>query len=160
MSLKRKIAIIVFVSLLTFAIDQIIKLLVVRNFPAGIPVPIVDDFLRITLIFNPNTAFGISLGQNFPYTVVAGAISVFVLIMALMEKNVWNIVAYSMILGGALGNIFDRIIRGEVVDFIDMGIGENLRWYVFNGADAFITIGIIMLMVEGMVAHLRGQKKD
>ncbi len=155
MSFKRKLGIIAFVSLLTFAIDQTIKLLVVQNFPAGIPVPVIGDFLRITLIFNPNTAFGISLGQNFPYTLVAGAISVFVFIMALMEKSVWNIIAYSMILGGAIGNIFDRIMRGEVVDFIDMGIGENLRWYVFNGADAFITIGIIMLLIEGIVAHFR-----
>ncbi len=155
MSFKRRAGIIAFVSLLTFAIDQVIKFIVVQNFPAGIPTPVVGNFFRITLIFNPNTAFGISLGQNFPYTLVAGTISVLVLIMALVEKNVWNIVAYSMILGGAMGNIFDRILRGEVVDFIDIGIGENLRWYVFNGADAFITLGIIMLLAEGIVSHLK-----
>ncbi len=159
MTFRRKLGIIAFVSFMTFAIDQIIKILVVQNFPAGIPVPVIGDFFRITLIFNPNTAFGISLGENFPYTLVAGAISVLVLIMALMENSVWNIIAYSMILGGAIGNIFDRIMRGEVVDFIDMGIGENLRWYVFNGADAFITIGIIMLLAEGIVAHFRDRSR-
>jgi len=160
MSLKRKLAIITFVSFLTLVVDQILKFIVVHSFPAGISVPIVGDFLRITLIFNPNTAFGISLGENFPYTLVAGAISVVVFILALTEKNVWNIVAYSLILGGAIGNILDRIIRGEVVDFIDMGIGENLRWYVFNGADVFITIGIIMLLAEGLISHFHGQKES
>lgn len=153
MDLKRKIFTILTITSIVVFIDQLVKLWVVSNFPGNIPVQIIGNFFRITLIFNPNTAFGISLGENFPYTVVALGISSIVVILALKEEKIWNIVAYSMILGGAIGNILDRILRGEVVDFIDIGINENLRWFVFNGADVFITIGILMLLMDSLMGN-------
>ncbi len=158
MDLRRKIYTILTVTAIVVLIDQLVKIWVVSNFPGNIPVKIIDNFFRITLIFNPNTAFGISLGEGFPYTIIASGISLVVLILALMEKRIWNIVAYSMILGGAIGNILDRVLRGEVVDFIDIGISDNLRWYVFNGADVFITIGILMLLADSLMGHMKEKK--
>jgi Lipoprotein signal peptidase len=108
------------------------------------------NFFRITLVLNPNTAFGISLGENFPYAPVSGALALFVLYLLVKEKNIFSKTMYSLILAGALGNITDRIINGAVVDFIDLGIG-NLRWFTFNLADVFVSLGIAGLIIGGFI---------
>ncbi len=146
--MKTKVAIILSTSLSVLALDQLSKYLVEKFLPYGVPVEVISHYVRFTFIYNPYTAFGISLGENFPYTLVASLVSMFVLYLALKERNTLNTFAYSLILGGALGNILDRIVRGKVVDFVDVGINEHLRWFIFNLADACITIAIAILLVE------------
>ncbi len=138
----------VFLSVALGAVDLIVKLWVLKNFEHLQPVEVLGEFFRITLVMNPNTAFGISLGENFPYAQVAGILALFVLYLLLKEKGTFSKAMYSLILAGAIGNITDRIMNGAVVDFIDIGIG-NLRWFTFNLADVFVSLGILGLILTG-----------
>lgn len=137
------------ISLLLGLLDIAVKYVILNNFIYGKPVNVVGDFLRITLVLNPNTAFGISLGENFPYALVSTILAVIVLILMFVEKDGWIRLMYALILGGAIGNITDRILNGAVVDFIDVGIG-NLRWPTFNIADTFVSLGIIGILMKSL----------
>ncbi len=138
----------VFLSVALGAVDLMVKFWVLRNFEYLQPVEVLGEFFRITLVMNPNTAFGISLGENFPYAQVAGILALFVLYLLLKEKETFSKAMYSLILAGAIGNITDRIMNGAVVDFIDIGIGD-LRWFTFNLADVFVSLGILGLIFKG-----------
>jgi len=82
---------------------------------------------------------------------IAILITIFVIYLAIKEVSYLSFFAYCLIIGGALGNLFDRIFRGFVVDFIDVGINENLRWFVFNIADSVITIAIFLLIIDSFI---------
>ncbi len=138
-------------ALLAF-LDLATKHVVYRSLPLHSPVEVLGNFLRITLVMNYNTAFGISLGENFPYAVVASVLAVFLLWLMLRERRRSYKFFYSTILGGAVGNIVDRMLRGAVVDFVDVGVGR-FRWYTFNLADVWVSIGIaglvLLMLFEG-----------
>jgi signal peptidase II len=143
------------------ALDLISKYLVVTNLHQGNPVNIIGDFLRFTFIWNPGITFGFLSGaggtkQWVPFLLIAFATAALVLVIFLFFriprylKPGWPVttakVAAMMVSGGAAGNITDRLIRGAVVDFIDVGIG-HLRWYIFNVADCFVVVGAIVLFL-------------
>ncbi len=111
----------------------------------GQSVPVIGDYLRITYVTNPNALFGISLGHRFPYPILTAAVSVIIAVLILTEKTKLLSSAYGIILGGAIGNLIDRLRMGEVIDFIDAGI-KNYRWPTFNIADSAVTIGIILML--------------
>jgi lipoprotein signal peptidase len=142
-------------SVILGSLDLAVKFWILKNFQQFQPVEVFGEFLRINLVMNPNTAFGISLGENFPYAPVAIALALFVLYLLVKEKDTFSKLMYSLILAGAIGNITDRIINGAVVDFIDVGIG-NLRWFTFNLADIFVSLGIIGLIVKGFFVKDEG----
>lgn len=146
--MRRKIAYLVLIPLIVLLIDQISKFLVESYLPLYQPVEIINGYLRFTFVYNPGIAFGLHFGEGFPYLILAILITIFVIYLALREKSSLSFFAYALIIGGALGNIFDRVFRGMVVDFIDVGINENLRWFVFNLADSFITIAIGLLLFD------------
>ncbi len=148
--------------LLSFALgfaDVLSKIVVLNTLPYMRPVEIFGEYVRITLVMNPNTAFGISLGENFPYSMVAGVLATFVLVMLFLEKKLWTRFMYSLILGGAIGNITDRIMNGAVVDFIDIGIG-NLRWFTFNLADVFVSLGIMGIIFYSFFDKNEGVRSE
>ena len=131
---------------LALLIDQGTKYVVQHSLVRGTSVPVLGDFFRLTYIHNSGAAFGLNLGSPWAHTLVAlvalGALG-WLLYSAprddrLMRFSLW------LVLGGALGNIVDRIYLSEVVDFLDFGLG-NLRWPVFNMADTFVTVGIALL---------------
>jgi len=130
-----------------FAVDQISKQFVMRSMILHESVPVLGDFFRLTYIHNPGAAFGLNLGSPLLHTLVSivalGAL--LWLFWTAPRDNRLMRFSLSLILGGALGNIVDRIHLHEVVDFFDFGIG-NTRWPVFNFADTFVTIGIFMLI--------------
>ena len=99
--------------------------------------------------------FSISFGPNILYYVLSIIGVVFLTIVGLSLKDRPGVVVFGIIIGGALGNIFDRVRLDYVIDFIDMGFG-NLRWFTYNLADAFITVGAIFLLVR----ELFFRKKD
>ena len=108
----------------------------------------VTSFLNFNLIWNNGIAFGLlSFKENFYYEVITTMIiivSLLVLWFAIKSKG-YEKMSFLMILGGALGNIFDRIYYSSVIDFIDISY-NNYHWFIFNVADIFITIGVIMLI--------------
>lgn len=108
-------------------------------------ISILGDVIRFTYIKNPGMAFGIQIGGKLFYTFFS-AIACIIILVYLFEmkpENFWARFALTSILGGALGNLIDRIAYSEVVDFIDIQI---VRWPVFNLADIAITIGMIILI--------------
>ena len=131
------------IAALVLLLDLLTKTAVASWIPYGHSIPVLGSFVRLTYIRNPNALFGISLGNNFPYP-LAGLIATLIIVVALVvEKDPVPIRIFGLFLGGALGNLLDRIRFGSVVDFVDVGIGRY-RWPVFNLADAAITIGLVI----------------
>ncbi len=128
-------------------LDQLSKSLVVHNLKFLRSYEVLDGFFRLTYIRNPNSIFGISLGSHFPYVWISLAASIMVLFFLLKESRWRFLIVYALLLGGALGNMLDRLRWGEVVDFIDIGISNSLRWAVFNVADSAVTISLIALLI-------------
>ena len=108
-----------------------------------------SKFLNINLIWNEGIAFGLfSFNEKIFYNILTIIILIIILIIFFMTIKSYGFKKYSllMILGGALGNVFDRLYYKAVPDFIDFHIG-NFHWFIFNVADIFITIGIIFMVI-------------
>ena len=133
-----------------FIIDRITKIYVVSvNSKNSYEDLYSSKFLNINLIWNEGIAFGLfSFNQNNLYNLLTLIISIIVIVILKMIINSYGIKKYGlmMIFGGALGNLFDRIFYKAVPDFIDFHIGE-FHWFVFNVADIFITIGVIIMIL-------------
>jgi signal peptidase II len=135
------------ISFLVIAIDQISKFLTKTFMHVSQSEEVFGDFLRYTYIENPGMAFGIQIGNRTLFTIFSIVASLVIFIYLIRTKGDQKYVklALSLILGGAIGNLIDRVLFGSVVDFIDMGIGD-LRWPVFNVADMSVSIGMIILV--------------
>jgi signal peptidase II len=145
---KKSIRPILLFGFLAFFIDQVTKLFVV-NFlkPLDPPLEIIGSILRLKLTFNPYGVFGLSVGPtelNYALSLI-GIIVLFYVGLTLKDRT--GLIVFGLLIGGALGNVIDRLRFGYVIDFVDMGIG-NLRWFTYNFADAFITLGAIFLLAR------------
>lgn len=169
---------VLYVTAFIIVLDQVTKLLVkgfsipfLDFYHAGIPVgssyAIIGDFLRLTYIENPGMAFGIDMGGKLFLTLFSIAASIGILYYLYKIRGESLIIRFSlaMILGGAIGNLIDRVFYGvlfgegplfygKVVDFLDMDffnidvLGIHIsRWPVFNVADASVSLGVILLLV-------------
>jgi signal peptidase II len=128
------------------ALDQITKNVASSRLEPGESISILGDFIRFTLVHNTGAAFGLFPGSRVPFIIVSVLAIAVVLYLFLREtyRSVLNRVLLGCILGGAFGNLIDRVRLGWVVDFIDMGIGQ-VRWPVFNVADSAVTLGVVLL---------------
>ena len=146
------------IPLLVFILDQWSKYWVKTNLDLYEPMNVLGQFVRFTYCENPGMAFGISLGS---YVHVLTAISILFTIYIVyylyesLNSDMTIKLSIAFILGGALGNIYDRIFMfldpknvGGVVDFIDVGLSLTTRWYIFNVADSAITVGIILYLIH------------
>ncbi len=111
--------------------------------------PLLGDVVQLTHIRNPGAAFGITIGGRWLYLVLSiiACIVMIYYLVKLPPTERWGRYAMMIILGGAFGNLVDRVLYGEVTDFIDIGVGAY-RWPVFNVADSAVTIGIIVLFTR------------
>ena len=137
---------IVIFTVLFLLIDQISKIIVDNTISLDNSYMIADRFIYITKSYNTGIAW--SMLSNKPYLVIIISIIIFILLILYMRKfqdNKQNILAFSLIYGGLLGNLIDRIIYGHVIDFIDIMI-FNYDYPIFNIADSFIFIGVILLI--------------
>ena len=108
------------------------------------PVEVLGEFVRFTYTRNSGVAFGIGAGVPFPYYLFS-IIAVGVILYLFVRRQVPSVsrqLALALILGGAIGNLIDRVSAGEVVDFIEIGYGR-WHWPVFNVADSAVTIGVV-----------------
>ena len=108
-----------------------------------------SKFLNISLIWNEGIAFGLlSFNEKIFYNLLTFIILVIILIIFFMVLKSYGLKKYSllMILGGAFGNVYDRIFYGAVPDFIDFHVGD-FHWFIFNIADVFITLGVILMII-------------
>ncbi len=149
MTNKKKIYLFIFV-LVLFAIDRISKILILKNFLNNSSSEIyINSFLNFSLVWNSGIGFGIlQLEANIFYlliSIIITAINLILIYWMLTSSNYLESIFISIILGGALGNLFDRYYYSSVPDFIDLHY-ESFHWFTFNIADIFITIGIIGLI--------------
>jgi signal peptidase II len=136
--------------------DQLTKAWVAANVPAGRPVRVIDDFVRLVISHNTGGLFGMfrDLAPVFALASV-GVIGLIVLYHARSGRSLVLTTALGLLLGGALGNLFDRVRLGYVLDFVDAGIGD-LRWYTFNVADASISTALLLLVLLALRPSLAG----
>ena len=112
-----------------------------------------SKFLNIYLIWNEGIAFGLfSLDDNFLYNILTLIILIVIIIILYLVATNKGFKRYSLIfiLGGAIGNFFDRIYYKAVPDFIDFHIG-NFHWFIFNVSDIFITVGVICMITLELI---------
>ncbi len=150
-----------FIPTIIVFIDQCSKILVknywLENNLYYSKIPILGDYIRFTFIENPGIAFGIDTSRIHIYVTLITCIAILFIVYYLYElvnNNSSEAICWSFILGGAIGNCLDRIFvlipslgYNGVVDFIDIGINQY-RWYIFNIADASITIGLIIYFYQ------------
>ena len=144
--MKRALSVALIV-LAIIALDQITKYLIVNSLSSYDSIE-VFSFLHIVNVRNTGAAFGSfkSLGSSF-FIIVAVAAIIF--IVYLLMKRAYNTFGLSLILGGAIGNLIDRILYGQVVDFVDFSIG-SYHWPAFNVADSALTVGIIIILLTSV----------
>ena len=136
--------------------DLVSKLLIVERLPIGTVRPVIDGWFNIVHIRNPGAVFGLgaALGRALPWllTGASAIIAVIVLVSALRTplSDRWTQIGFHLVLGGAIGNIVNRLTLGPVVDFLDFyvrtGNGEH-HWPAFNVADSAICIGVGVLLL-------------
>jgi signal peptidase II len=162
---------VLYLSLVVIVVDQASKLFVKGfSLPAlnlhhegmelGTSVPLLGDALRLTYIENPGMAFGLEIGSQFFLAMfsLAASIGVFYYLYKVRDQAFVVRASLAMILGGAVGNLIDRVFYGvlfgdsplfygKVVDFIDVNVLHLSRFGIFNVADAAVTAGVVMLLV-------------
>jgi signal peptidase II len=134
------------------ALDQMIKNIVVSRIQYGEVIPVIPGFFNLILTYNYGVAFGAFAGLHdgirpwvlFGTTLLAFAV-VFYYIRSPQGQSDWARAAFALILGGAVGNLIDRVWLGKVVDFLDFYIG-SYHWPAFNLADSCICIGVTILL--------------
>ena len=144
-----KILLNLIVVIFIFAFDRLSKLYILNLLETEQVVNVyINQFMNLNLIWNTGKGFGLlSSDSNFYYNLVTFLIiiiNVIILIMIFKSDN-YKFFLLLMILGGSLGNLFDRIWYNAVPDFIDLHY-NNFHWFIFNVADIFITIGILCLI--------------
>jgi signal peptidase II len=148
--------------------DQITKSIIRITFLHGESKQVLGDFLRFCFVYNQGGAFGVKIGNYLFYTVLAISVAILATIY-LFKSNIQHrrdMVFLALVIGGAIGNLIDRIFLGKVVDFIDIDIidivipsfsflffkfkgFELYRWFTFNIADAAVTVGLL-----GLIFHI------
>ena len=146
--LKKKIFVF-YLTILIFILDRLSKYFILEllNSDNSFNIPI-TSFLNFNLVWNSGIAFGLfSFNEEFYYNIVSLIIVIITLIILFfaIKSSGFEKIGFSMIFGGSLGNIFDRLYYTAVVDFIDLHI-NNIHWFIFNVADMFITLGVLMLI--------------
>lgn len=141
---------------LVILLDQLSKLAVLQWLPFGYPGQSLMPYINLVHVYNKGAAFSFLADQpgwqRWFFTLFALGVSAVLLVWLrkLPAAARWSPVAYSLIIGGALGNLIDRLAYGHVVDFIDFHVGQ---WHypAFNLADSAICVGAVMIVLEGLL---------
>lgn len=146
--------------LTALVLDQIAKQVIRMTMYVGQSINVVGDFARLTYVENRGMAFGIQIGNGTLFTVLSIIASIGIGIYLYFQRNEDKgiTISLSLILGGAIGNLIDRILFGRVVDFMDIGI-SNTRWPVFNVADSAVVIGMFILIITTYLSERSSSKK-
>jgi len=135
---------------LIYFIDRLTKIYVIQLDKNNLGSDIFNSaYLNIVLIWNKGIAFGLfSFNETYLYNILSLIISIIIIMLVIMSLKSEGFKRYSllMIVGGALGNLHDRIFFYAVPDFIDFHVG-NFHWFIFNVSDIFITLGVISMII-------------
>ncbi|MDP3143707.1 MAG: signal peptidase II [Candidatus Omnitrophota bacterium] len=136
------------ISLSVVVLDQLSKYFFKSQFSSGQSLPIIKNIFHLTLVYNTGIAFGLFKSQTALF-IVLSAIAIFLVAFNIYNEvkrqqiDRVNWIGLSLILGGAIGNLIDRLSWGFVIDFLDFRI-----WPVFNIADSCITVGVILMLIR------------
>lgn len=160
--MKKNIIIFVLGAAAIIVLDQITKAAIVKKFILHEARPVIEGFFNLVYVMNPGAAFGFLAGasETFRYLFFIG-ITVLVIVLIIYyiveskSQNMLFIISMTLIFGGAVGNLIDRIRYGAVVDFLDFYI-RAAHWPAFNVADSAISLGAV-LMIWGMITQRKKQ---
>ena len=142
--------------ILVYLLDRLTKIFVIQLDKNNVGSDIFNStYLNIALIWNKGIAFGLfSFNEAYFYNILTLIITIIIFILIFMSLKSEGFKKYSllMIIGGALGNLHDRIFSKAVPDFIDLHV-NNFHWFIFNVSDIFITLGVISLIVLEIVPN-------
>ncbi len=137
--------------LIIFFLDRYTKLLILDNFSEN--TYYYNDYINLDLVWNIGIGFGFfSTDSNILYnfiSLVIALVIIFLLYIFIISETLDKMI-FTLILGGALGNFYDRLIYKAVPDFIDLHYA-NFHWFTFNVADIFITVGIIIFVIKNLL---------
>ena len=125
-----------------FFVDRLLKGLILRNFQEGAGFPVVQGVFHITRVSNTGAAFGLFKNSATALVALSLASLVFLLIFFVRSSGLLKGAALSFVIGGAVGNLYDRWRYGYVVDFLDFRV-----WPVFNLADSFVCVGVFLVFL-------------
>jgi len=141
------------VSLIYF-LDRLSKIYVIQLDKINLGLDIFNSaYLNIVLIWNKGIAFGLlSFNESYLYNIISLIIAIIIIVLVIMSLKSQGFRRYSLltIVGGALGNLHDRIFFNAVPDFIDFHIG-NFHWFIFNVSDIFITLGVVSMIIVELI---------
>ena len=153
MTAKLRVGLLAF--LVSLPLDQITKILIDQKLTYADRIPVIEGFFYLTHVRNPGAAFGMfadgdaTLRLTFFIGVSIAAIFIILsFFRQLAPGDRLSALALGLILGGASGNLIDRILRGEVVDFLHFRLWGGYSWPDFNLADSFIVVGVAILLLE------------
>lgn len=152
----RRLGLVLALALIVVLLDQLTKLLVVHNLTPGESTRILGGLVYLTEFRNAGAAFSTATGVTWLLALVAIAVVVVIVRMASKLRSVPWAIALGLVLGGAVGNLIDRIfrspgfLRGHVVDFISLFEPDGKHFAVFNVADSAITLGAIALVITAL----------
>lgn len=138
------------------AVDQGTKVLAVARLTENAPVVLIDGWLQLRLVRNPGAAFSLSTGTTWLFTIVAAVVVVVIIRVARRLGSLPWTVALGLLLGGAVGNLTDRLLRepgfarGHVVDFVEYLRFPFMDFPVFNVADSCIVVGAVLIALLGI----------
>ena len=160
-NLNKNLLINILLIFLIFLFDRISKIYFI-NLDKKLPNPEIfsSKFLNITLIWNEGIAFGLlSFDQSNIYNSITLIIIIVIFIVGLMAVKSHGLKKYSliMILGGAIGNLYDRIFYKAVPDFLDFHVND-FHWFIFNLADVFISLGVFFMILLEIIDNSKKQK--
>lgn len=159
---KHSYALGLLVALATLVADQLSKWAIVHEILSPEhPVVEVFPFFRIVLVWNKGISFGMFSGLNQPLALVGISLLVVGILLVWLHKNESPLLAAALglVIGGAVGNMWDRLHYGAVVDFLDFNLGEY-HWPAFNIADSAIFIGVVLLSFHSMFSEPKSNAKE
>lgn len=144
------LGLLVLVSSFVIAVDQFLKIMVLRLLVYGDSIPVIEGFFSLTLVFNTGAAFGILQGKKDLFLILPVLTIIFILILYIRAKEKQKIaIPLGLLLGGTIGNFIDRLRFGYVVDFFDLFF-RSWHWPAFNIADSCICLGVFLLLFRLM----------
>lgn len=152
--MKKKVFIIGFICTL---LDQLTKLIITKCFELNTGKIIIDNFFSLLYIRNTGAAWGILSNNTFLLIIISLLfLGVFIYFIKKTSVTKMETYSYGLILGGIVGNLLDRIIRGYVVDFFNFKI-FNYNYPIFNVADTFIVVGVTLIIIEEIIKYKKSK---
>ena len=157
--IKKENIVVIILIIVLFSLDRTSKIQIINNFSER--VYLINDFINFDLTWNTGIGFGLlSFDSSLIYnsiTVFIGLVILFLIYLAINSANAEKLI-FSTIIGGAIGNFYDRLIYNAVPDFIDLHY-NGFHWFTFNVADIFITLAIILYIMKNYLVKMKDKNE-